>query len=114
VDIRTYKFSPSDNGPQKASFDLFGDGSILFIHTPGHTAGIVSTLIQANGKAVLLYGDVGYARKSWEEMIPPGTAVNIKQAIESLKWVGYMSRQPMIIESLASHEAEVVPHTIEL
>lgn len=114
VDVNTYKFSPSEYGPQKASFDLFQDGSVLFIHTPGHTAGIVSTLIQTNNKAVLLYGDVGYARKSWEEMIPPGTAVNEKQAVESLKWVGYMSRQPICIESVASHEAEVVPHTIEL
>ena len=112
--MKTYRFSPSAYGPRKASFDLFQDSSVLFIHTPGHTAGLVSTLIQANDKAVLLYGDVGYARKSWEEMIPPGTAVNNKQAIESVKWVGYMSRQPMCIESLASHEAEIAPHAIEL
>ena len=114
VNVETYPFSPSEYGPQKASFDLFGDGSVQLIHTPGHTAGIVSALIQQNHRFALLFADVGYGRKSWEQGIPPGTAVNMKKAQESLEWVGMMSRKPDCVESLASHETSVTPHTIIL
>jgi N-acyl homoserine lactone hydrolase len=114
VNIETYTFSPSEYGPQKASFDLFGDGTIQFVHTPGHTDGLVSMMIRSKNAYVLLFADVGYARKSWEQMIPPGTAVNMKQAIASLGWVKMMSGQEECIESLASHQADIKPHTIEL
>lgn len=114
VNVGTYAFNQSDLGPRHSSFDLFQDGSVQFIHTPGHTTGIASTMIQRNNKFVLLFADVGYARKSWEQMIPPGTAVNMKQAIESLEWVQMMSRQHNCVESLASHEVSAPPHTITL
>lgn len=114
VNVETYKFSASGYGPQKKAYDLFRDGTVLFVSTPGHTAGLVCTLIRSNDRYVLLFADVGYARKSWEQMIPPGTAVNKKQAMESLRWVQYMSQQAGCIKSLASHEADVKPHMIEL
>jgi N-acyl homoserine lactone hydrolase len=112
--VETYTFSPSEHGPQKVSFDLFQGGSVQFIHTPGHTTGIASTIIQRNNKFVILFADVGYARKSWEQMIPPGTAVNMKKAISSLEWIKMMSKQLNCIESLASPEASVMPHTVIL
>jgi len=114
VNIQTFKFRPSKYGPQKSSFDLFGDDTIQFVHTPGHTEGLVCTLIQSNKKFVLLFADAGYARKSWEQMIPPGTAVNKKKAMEALEWVRKMSMQKECIESIATHQADVKPHTIEL
>lgn len=114
VNIKTFEFSPSKYGPMKASFDLFKDGSVLFVHTPGHTAGLASTLIQGKGKDALLFSDVGYARKSWEEMIPPGTVVDKKQGLKSLEWVAKISLQTTCVESLANHETGVRPHTIEL
>ena len=112
--VETYRFNSSEYGPQRSAYDLFGDGTIKFVHTPGHTAGVVCTLIQSHNRYVLLFADVGYARKSWQKMIPPGTAVNKKQALESLRWVRYMSQQSECLESLASHEADVKPHMIEL
>lgn len=114
VNLDTYRFGRSEYGPQKSSFDLFGDGSMQFVHTPGHTAGMASAVIQAGGRFVLLFFDTGYARKSWEHMIPPGTAVNRKQAMVSLAWIKTMSLKTNCVESLASHDSDVKPHTIEI
>ncbi|HPE07897.1 MAG TPA: N-acyl homoserine lactonase family protein [Smithellaceae bacterium] len=114
VKVETYRFSPSEYGPQKSSFDLFRDGTVQFVHTPGHTRGLACTLIQSKNKYVLLFFDAGYARKSWEKMIPPGTAVDKEQAWEALGWVRKMSQPEGCIASLASHDTGVQPQTIEL
>lgn len=114
VNIKTFKFHNSKHGPQNKSFDLFQDGSIQFVHCPGHTPGAAATLVRSNDKYVLLFADIGYARKSWEEMIPPGVSVHKKQAMKSLEWVRFISQQKDCIESLANHQADVSPHTIEL
>lgn len=47
-------------GPFPAAFDLFGDGSLLVISTPGHTPGHVSVLVNLAGGPVLLTGDVAW------------------------------------------------------
>lgn len=114
VNLETYRFSPSEYGPRKSSFDLFGDGTMQFVHTPGHTEGLAAAMVQSKGRFVLMFSDGGYARKSWEQLIPPGTAVNQKQAMESLQWIKAMSMKKECVESLAAHDPEVMPHTIEL
>ncbi|ALA44860.1 MULTISPECIES: N-acyl homoserine lactonase family protein [Paenibacillus] len=114
VPIRTFSFKPSEYGPQHQSFDLFGDESLIFVHTPGHSHGLSATIVKNNGKFVLLTSDTGYAKKSWEEMILQGVLVNKQQAIESLKWVKHMSNEPNCIEVIANHDPDIKPHTIVL
>ncbi len=114
IPFETFKFEPSPYGPLKQSFDLFKDGSVVFVHTPGHTPGLVSTLVQANGKAFLMFADVGYARKSWENMIMPGVCRDPNQARASLEWVKSMALQADCVEALASHEAASGPHLVTL
>ncbi|MNN12641.1 N-acyl homoserine lactonase AttM [compost metagenome] len=114
VAMRTFSMVDSEFGPEHKSFDLFGDESVVFVHTPGHSHGMVSTIVQRNGRFVLLTNDTGYARKSWEDMILPGIVVNKQQAFESLKWVKRMSLEPNCIEVIANHDPEIMPHSIEL
>ncbi len=114
VAIEKFSYSNADYGPQRLAFDLFGDDSVVFVNTPGHTPGLSSTLIQSEKKAVLLCSDVGYAAKSWKQMIMPGVMVNRKQCRESLRWVKNMSEQENLLEVLANHDPAVLPHTIEL
>jgi hypothetical protein len=76
VSINTFTMKNSEYGPQYRSFDLFGDESIIFAHTPGHSHGLVSTIVQRDGQFLLLANDTGYAKKSWEEMILPGIVVS--------------------------------------
>ena len=114
VEMEHFEFTDSKYGPYKKSFDLFGDDSIVFVYVPGHSKGLAATLIQNNGKHVLLTSDCGYARKSWEKMILPGVIQNKKELTESLKWVKMMAADPACIETLANHDADVEPHIIEL
>lgn len=114
VPIKTFSFKPSEYGPKHQSFDLFGDDSLVFVHTTGHAHGLAATIVKNNGKFVLLASDVGYAQKSWEQMILQGVLVNKEEAIDSLNWVKDMSKSPNCIEVLANHDAEVKPHTIEI
>ncbi|WP_040948847.1 N-acyl homoserine lactonase family protein [Gorillibacterium massiliense] len=112
VDVKTFQMTSSEYGPMERSFDLFGDGSIICVHTPGHSKGMTATVVQREGKFVLLAADCGYAAKSWENMILQGVIVNKREAIESLQWVKEMAKDPRCIEALANHDTNVQPHTI--
>jgi N-acyl homoserine lactone hydrolase len=50
-----------DLAPFKAGHDLFGDGSLVALPTPGHTAGSMSLLVRRPGHApLLMVGDLTY------------------------------------------------------
>lgn len=115
VNVKTYNYEQTKIGPFNETFDLFGDGSVIQIHTPGHSAGLTSTLIKgSNGKYVLLATDVGYAQESWENMITPGICVNRNQAITSLGWVKEIAKNPNCLTALANHDPKVEQQTIQL
>jgi N-acyl homoserine lactone hydrolase len=48
------------------SFDLFGDGSIRAVFTPGHTLGHMSVVVRTMGLEVLIAGDAIYLRETLE------------------------------------------------
>ena len=50
VNIETFSFKSSDYGPCNASYDLMRDGTILCIHTPGHTEGLTTVMIRSQEK----------------------------------------------------------------
>ena len=74
----------------------------------------LTTIIQHNGRFVLLCADTCYAKKSWEQMILPGMTVNSEKARKSLAWVKAMSERSDCLEVLANHDPNVKPHVIEL
>jgi N-acyl homoserine lactone hydrolase len=46
------------------SFDLFGDGSVRAVYTPGHTFGHMSVVVRTAGGEVLVAGDAIYLREN--------------------------------------------------
>lgn len=115
VNVQTYKYDHSDIGPFGESFDLFGDGSIVQIRTPGHATGMSATMIKgSDGKYVLLAADTGYAARSWEEMLTPGICTNRKDAITSLGWVREQAHSEKCIAAIANHDPKVDSQIIEL
>jgi glyoxylase-like metal-dependent hydrolase (beta-lactamase superfamily II) len=48
------------------SFDLFGDGSVRTVSTPGHTLGHMSVVLRAKAREVLVAGDAIYLRETLE------------------------------------------------
>jgi glyoxylase-like metal-dependent hydrolase (beta-lactamase superfamily II) len=60
------------HGVFEKTLDLFGDGSVRLIATPGHTPGHMSILLRiADGPRVMLVGDAAYTRRGIEEGILP-------------------------------------------
>lgn len=114
IALRTFDWNGTE-GPANHSFDLFGDGSVVLINIPGHSDGLCAVRIRnAQGRFVLLCADGGYARRSWEEMIPSGIATDRQAQWQSLQWIREQSLSPDCIGVYASHDTEVKPHVIEL
>jgi N-acyl homoserine lactone hydrolase len=49
------------------AFDLFGDGSVRCVYTPGHTLGHMSVVLRTRKREVLVASDAIYMRKSLDE-----------------------------------------------
>jgi N-acyl homoserine lactone hydrolase len=59
-------------GPFTHHADLFGDGSIIALDTPGHTLGHVCWLINRPTKSYLIAGDAAWVDRNWQEPAPVG------------------------------------------
>ncbi len=114
VKLETFAFNDTGVGSVGKSFDLFGDGSIELVNIPGHTSGLTAVKLNVGKKFVLLFSDGGYAKKSWQELIPPGTALDEAQAFKSLQWIREMSLNENCVDSLANHDPDILPHEIIL
>ncbi|MBQ7476298.1 MAG: hypothetical protein IJT06_02750 [Selenomonadaceae bacterium] len=114
INFETFDFEDNGIGPVGKSFDLLGNGALELVKISGHTSGLTAVKINAGKKFVLLYSDGGYAKKSWQEMIPPGTALDEEAAFKSLEWIRQMSLDKNCVESIANHDADVLPHEIIL
>lgn len=64
-------------------YDLLRDGSIMLIPLPGHSAGMTGVKIQNERKYVMIAGDAGYCRQSWEQLILPGIAWDKQKTLKS-------------------------------
>ncbi len=54
------------------SFDLFGDGSVRLVSTPGHTHGHLSVVLRLREREALLCGDAVYTTRTLETSHLPG------------------------------------------
>ena len=71
-------------------------------------------MIQNAGRFVILTGDACYNCHNWEEQKLPGILTDADQAKRSIEWVAKMSEEPNCAEILATHDPEILPHSIEL
>lgn len=60
----------------RADRDLFGDGRVIVLHTPGHTPGHLSLLVKLQGKTFILTGDLVHDRDQLAERKPSGNHVD--------------------------------------
>lgn len=64
--------------------DLFGDGSVVCVPTPGHTPGHQSLRVRLPGGDVVLTGDACYLRRSLEELHLPDVVNDEAAMLRSL------------------------------
>jgi glyoxylase-like metal-dependent hydrolase (beta-lactamase superfamily II) len=66
--------------------DVFGDGSIMIIATPGHTPGHQSLLVRlAKSGALLLSGDAVHFKDNWENRRVPEGNTGKEQTVASMQ-----------------------------
>ena len=65
--------------------DLFGDGSLTILSTPGHTAGHQSLLVHLNKTGyVLLTGDAVHFQSNWDNRRVPGFNADRQMSLDSM------------------------------
>ena len=69
----------------QGDFDVFGDGSVKILSTPGHTPGHQSLLVRLpKTGAVVLSGDVAHFRENFVNRRAPGFNFNVEQSLQSM------------------------------
>lgn len=92
---RTRSFSWN---PLSWDLDLFGDGSIQILRTPGHTAGELSMLVKLPSSTFLLTADSVHVRSQLEQLSPCPVDMNAADSIQSIQRMKQLA---------AAHDAEI-------
>jgi N-acyl homoserine lactone hydrolase len=72
--------------PQAADKDVFGDGTVTILRTPGHTPGHQSLLVRLKDTGpVILSGDAAHFRENYESNGVPGFNYDRAETIASLE-----------------------------
>jgi glyoxylase-like metal-dependent hydrolase (beta-lactamase superfamily II) len=73
-------------GQSDEGYDVFGDGALKIIFTPGHTPGHQSLLVNLkNSGPTLLTGDCVYTQEILNEDVLPGLVYSPPDAVKSIK-----------------------------
>lgn len=71
--------------------DVFGDGSVTLVSTPGHTPGHQSLLVHLkNGGFIILSGDVVHLEESFDQNIVPSLNTNRQESLASIERIRQM------------------------
>lgn len=90
--------------PFKQVIDIFGDGSFLGIHTPGHSNGHLSYLLMTEAGPKLLTGDASHTKYGFENNIEPGWIDDQKVAENSLSQLINFHRMFPSVEVIYGHQ----------
>jgi N-acyl homoserine lactone hydrolase len=108
---RQIGFEPTNDPtltPFSESLDVMGDGSLVMLPTPGHTAGSVSLLIQRRGRSpLLLVGDLTYGAELLERRRLPGVGDRGQLAKTTDKVLALKQRMPGLV-ILPAHDPTAV------
>ena len=91
-----YEWPGADNAPRfnpghpvtllEGDRDVFGDGSVVIISTPGHTPGHQSLLVRLpKTGAVVLSGDAVHFKDNWDNRRVPPANFNKEQSLASMQ-----------------------------
>lgn len=84
--------------PFTESLDVMGDGSLVLLPTPGHTAGSMSLLIRRTGRPpLLLAGDLTYGAEILHRGQLPGVGSRLRLAESSHKVLALAQQHPGLV-----------------
>ncbi|MFA5825343.1 MAG: MBL fold metallo-hydrolase [Gallionellaceae bacterium] len=96
--LQEWHFQPDPQNKFEGVIDVFEDGSVFVISTPGHTPGSTAFLIRTTHGPVLLTGDTCHTRWGWEHTVEPGDfTADQERNLKSLKSMKELvARHPQI------------------
>jgi glyoxylase-like metal-dependent hydrolase (beta-lactamase superfamily II) len=90
--------------PLESVMDIFGDASLLAIHTPGHSNSHLSYLLNTNKGPILLTGDASHTKYGFAHQIEPGWVDDITLAENSLRQLVKLHDNYPEIKVIYGHE----------
>jgi glyoxylase-like metal-dependent hydrolase (beta-lactamase superfamily II) len=94
IDLDVYNPADFDLGQDvqqlDGEHDVFGDGSVVLVPTPGHTAGHQSLRVITETGPVLLTADACYFRRSLDAMATPAFGYDLDQQRASMRLIAEM------------------------
>ena len=70
----------------EGDYDVFGDGSVVLIQTPGHSAGHQCAVVRLKETGtVVLAADAAYLRESLDELLVSGWVWDLRKQVQSFK-----------------------------
>lgn len=112
--VDTFSYTQSGIGPVGRSYNVFGDGTLFLVHTPGHSQGQFSVMIRGKGGYVVLGNDAAYLPESFSKHKIPGFTVNNQLAAKSLDWLIQCKNDPSCLGVFVNHDPTVHEQTLEV
>lgn len=112
-DFRTFDFESSETESFAGfgrSIDLFGDGSVRAVFTPGHTPGHTSFVLRLSGREVLVAADAIYTQRTLDESVLPYRMADEHQFRRSLKEIRRYREQTPGALIIPGHDWEGFTH----
>lgn len=113
-DVGPFCYTSSGIGPVGRSYDVFGDGTLLLVHTPGHSHGLFSAVLRGKDGYVVLGSDAAYLPRSFSEHVIPGFTVNKRLATKALDWLLMCKNDPLCLGVFVNHDTSVKEQTLEV
>ena len=104
VHMETLHMKEDHSAPFGKSCDVFGDGSVIAVLTPGHSEGSTAYLIRGKTGYAAFIGDDSYNAHSWKELKLPGPVYDDVEMMKTLKWVQSLSHDQDCIGIYAAHD----------
>jgi N-acyl homoserine lactone hydrolase len=96
------------------AIDLFGDGSVRVLSTPGHTKGHMSVLLRLrSGRELLLTGDAAYSRATIDQELVPLFCDDVHRYQRSLREIRRYLEQTPSAQVVCGHDPESWPQVLE-
>lgn len=77
----------------RGEYDVFGDGSVVTMPTPGHTPGHQSVVVDLGGETTILAADVAHRKVAYENEFQASFNWNLGESIDSLRKVKERARR---------------------
>jgi N-acyl homoserine lactone hydrolase len=114
IPVETFSFSQTGIGPEGLSYDLFKDGTLVFVNTPAQTRGLTTTIVNNNGNFLLLTSDMEYQKKTVDPKSNASAQGKLSKFRKSLQWVASQSEKPNCLKVLANHDRTLKPSVFVL